>query len=166
MLIIVAVLLALITVLLWRLESAARGIVDRLDALIRASREPTQPAEAAERTGPANSATADEVLRGMGTDLRIIKRRMTYLPMMSQSLRVVEAYVEKRWKMNSSDLDPDVRLLAVHRLQSLRETERQMPLSEKWQREKELLEKFVREWRRDADEDEFDKALGDARRGT
>lgn len=163
MLSIIAILLLLITVLLSALESAARRIISRLDSLIKTQRELAQPAEAAEPVSSGNSAAPDEVLRRMGTDLRIIKRRTAYLPMMCQSLRVIEAYIEKRWEMSSRDLDPDLRLLAVYRLQSLREAGREMPLSEKGEREKQMLENLVREWRENADEDEFDKALGDSR---
>jgi hypothetical protein len=66
MLTIIAFLLALIATILWTLESAARAIIDRLDVLIRTSRELAQPGATAERTGPGDPATADEVLRGMG----------------------------------------------------------------------------------------------------
>lgn len=157
MLTLIAILLFLILLILWNLSSQAREIILRFDADTRAKLQSQMDEERVR----AETGDAESAIERIGADLKIIKRRMIYLPMMCHSLRQIEAYLEKRWDLDRNEVDPDVRL-PTERLLRIRELEQEMPLAERGEEEKKLLEEIVRRWRESADRDEFEAALGRA----
>jgi hypothetical protein len=168
------VISALLLLLIFVVIQATWTIEKRLHTLtqLASSVRPVDPATTAHRVDAvaksewemdwAEEGSLGAAARSVVSDLRIIKRRAAYLHLMCTDLRTIKAYIEQKWSVSCDYLTSDPGL-AHDRLEGLRHAERQMPLSDDLQHEKDMLEKFVRDWRASADKDEFDAALGDRR---
>jgi hypothetical protein len=101
--------------------------------------------------------------RNVANDLRIIKRRLYHLRSLALSMRTIEARLVAESTEDAdepgAEIDRGARL-PVDRLASLRRLEQELPLSEELERERDWLIELVREQALEADEDDFENALG------
>jgi hypothetical protein len=175
---VVVILLALLLVSLWYTTALIRSAAGRLETVLLQGSPPfhhLQPEQREEYLDRLLSTplaldlqeegTVGHALGQLLTDLRIVKRRLDYLRLSCVSVRRIEAYLEHHLGITTNDLErgraDDIRL-PHERLASLKNIEQESPLSPAKQALKADLTKFVAEWRRMVDEDEFDDALGTA----
>jgi len=175
MLIVIAVLLSLLLIAVWRLAEEIRIIRSSLMAGLttveqRSSPEPQHVAarfeallDAPAAGWPYAEGTLGASLQRASKDLAIVKRRLLYLKKLYRSVAAMEHRMMGSSSRSSEDADLGFRddgRLPIDRLESLKAIERETPLSKARAREKDLLEEWVLQDAQNAEEDEYESLLG------
>jgi hypothetical protein len=96
-------------------------------------------------------------IESVAGNIEVIKRRLYYLRDIYYSVHAIQAYMWKRWDLDSVEFN--IEALPHDRLRSL--VDQDWPLSDEEEAEKRFLEETVSAQRDYASQDEYDEALWD-----